>query len=150
MRPPSVLLVFTALLLTACEAKENGRSYCTEQIAGLESGMQTISVILLVPDHYSARGTNGSIHAINPGCDYALNAFLSRETAEHVIGAAKHSSLIHASGRRVVDAKLDIWNFQDGSGEARFFVLEAYNLTTPKTLPTFTDARYFHREETGS
>ena len=137
--------------LTACHAEESGKSLCTSQTVGMETGSDTIRVTLLIPETYNLRQPNGGVMAVGRKCDFGLNAFFSNDTAYRLIAEAKDFPLKHEpSQSSVADAELQIWKFRDGSGEARFFVTNVSNLSAATRPPAFTDPKYFSLKQSGS
>ena len=79
--------------------------------------------------------SNGGVAVLHPDCDFTLNAFLSRETAEAmIVEAAKFPE--NRPTFSTATAELFIWRFRDGSDEPRFFVTSYYNLQPFKTDQT--------------
>lgn len=142
------LALAAALLAQGCAAEREGRDVCTLETVGEDTGSQIVSVSLMIPESYvtGAEISNGGILVMNPDCDYALNAFLSDETADYLIDQAQDFRWVHIpSESKVAEADLYIWRFRDGSQEPRFFVLDVMELSEPKTAPRFSDRSYFKK-----
>lgn len=137
-----------ASTLCCCAQPPSGRDQCTEKVIGKGSGTANIAATLLVPDHFIEpfEVPNGGVIVLSNACKYVLNANLSNETAKNLIDRTKGVALTHEpSGSKVVQARLWIRKFQNASGHPEFFVLSVDEITVPRELPTFTDARFFRR-----
>ncbi|MEE1878507.1 hypothetical protein [Altererythrobacter litoralis] len=124
-----------ALLISitaACVGADvDGMEQCTVAAIGKETGAASLNASLDVPETFmmGAEITNGGISVHHDGCDFPLNSFFSKETAEHIIQNAPLETLSHHEGFfRVVDTSLSIWKFSDGSGETRFFVTGVHEM----------------------
>ena len=116
------------------------------QTAGNELGANHIPVTLLIPDRplSGPEIENDGILVLGEHCDHVLNAFIAEETRTYLIDAAKDYPLIHMpSHSHVANADFAIWNFEDGSGEARFFVTGVLALRPAMKAPSFSDAKFF-------
>ena len=125
-------------MLSGCgSAPKDGGYECTVRAIGEETGADSIRATLNVPDEYisGAEISNGGIVVEWDDCDFPLNAFLSYETATHIIETAPTRTLTNSElGDRLVDAELFIWRFTDGANEPRFFVMAVSGMK-PVTEP---------------
>ena len=131
------------VLLSSCSGARTDRgSACTSETVGAELGSEIVTLTLLVPDHpmTGAEISNEGITALSPKCDFPLNAFFSRETADHVIRTAAAYPVRHRDYFHVAEAQMLIWKFADGSGESRFFVMSIMELRPMHTLPVWLEA----------
>ena len=131
MRLALTTVLMVAPALAACgSAEPDGADACTIQAVGKETGASNLRATLSVPEAYvsGAEITNGGVTVDVPECDFPLNAFLSDETAVHIIDTAPRNTLT-SNGFRLVEADLSIWKFTDGSGEPRFFVTGVHSMS---------------------
>jgi hypothetical protein len=144
-------LAFAALIVpvvtTACsDIVETNSDKCTLEAIGKGSGADNIHVTLRVPDQlmHGAEISNGGIIALWEDCDFALNAFISAETADYIIYNTPKRTLTDREHQfRLVDASLFVWKFSDGSGEPRFFVMRVQEMTPITSARTADERDHF-------
>jgi hypothetical protein len=119
------------LLTSSCSSQSDGGDECTLRAIGRETGAAELQVDLQIPSYFvsAAEIRNGGILMFYEDCDYPLNAFLSRETANYLIESAPKQTLTLPEIRlRLATATLGIWKFKDGSREPRFFVTTVHEV----------------------
>jgi hypothetical protein len=138
---------------TCAESSPDEQDKCTARALESETGAGQLHADVLVPREFTsgAEISNGGIVLLTPGCDYALNAFLSRETADYIIAQAPLQTLTKSGiDLRLVEGEFFVWKFRDGSGEPRFFIMSVNELSAIKEARTADEARRFTMPESAS
>jgi hypothetical protein len=139
---------------SGCAAPEiSGREKCTVEAIGRETGAGNLKATLYVPETFltGVEISDGGVMIFHQGCDFPLNAFLSDETANHIIQNAPRKTLTDKKHFvRLVDASLSIWKFSDGSNETRFFVTRVLELGPISKPRSPQDAEHYVVPTNGS
>ena len=154
MKMRSILCLLLMPLTATCVGEDvDGGEQCTVEAIGKKTGAGSLEATLQVPMSYmsGAEISDGGISVQHSGCDFPLNAFFSKETAERVIEETPSNTLSHHDGFfRVVDASLSIWKFSDASGETRFFVMGVHKMRPILKARTSHEKRYYDEPGDGS
>ncbi|KRA83729.1 hypothetical protein [Altererythrobacter sp. Root672] len=132
-------LAFSSVLSGCGSASNDGRDDCTLRAVEEVTGSGGLRATLSVPEQYRSgvETSNGGIIVYWGDCDFPLNAFLSYETASHIIEVAPARTLTdNVHGLRLVDAELFIEMLKDGSEGPSFFVSKVGDMkpiTKPRT-----------------
>jgi len=144
MHPLRTIFAVALVATSACSHHNtDGNNECTLRALGSEQAAGGIQAILLVPSY----NYDDNIPVVSPGCDFALRAVFSHETAEFIIHNAPRRTLrqrvSHGGGMRLVGTKLFVSEFLDTDGEESFFVRRVDQLTPITQAPRPFESKYY-------